>query len=100
MEVAAPARMARPCDYGLMGAITALETQLGSIEAYNRLAEAAHALKAQIDAGKAKPQNPMFATSAGFHPEAFGPAPAGKEAPPTIKQSLTVAPLAAQGEKL
>ena len=64
-EVPAPPRIVRPCDYGLMGAIYGLETQLGTIEAYNRLAEAAHALKAKIDAGEAKAQNPMFATSTG-----------------------------------
>lgn len=64
-EAALPKRLIRPCDYGLMNAIRGLETQLGTIEAYNRLAEAAHALKAKIDAGNAKPQNPMFAVSTG-----------------------------------
>jgi hypothetical protein len=64
-EVEPPKRIVRPCDWGLRSAINGLETQLGTIEAYNRLAEAAHALKAQIDAGNAKPQNPMFATSTG-----------------------------------
>lgn len=60
-----PKRIMRPCDYGLINAIRGLETQLGTIEAYNRLANAAHALKAQIDAGNAKPQNPIYATSTG-----------------------------------
>lgn len=64
-EVPAPKRIVRPCDYGLIGAVNGLETQLGTIEAYNRLAEAANVLKAQIDAGNAKPQHPMFATSTG-----------------------------------
>lgn len=64
-EVEPPKRIVRPCDYSLMGAINALETQLGTIEAYNRMAEAAHSLKAKIDAGQAKAQHPMFATSTG-----------------------------------
>lgn len=65
VEIDPPKRLMRPCDWGLKAAINNLETQLGSIEAYNRLAEAAHALKAKIDAGQAKAQNPMFATSTG-----------------------------------
>ncbi len=64
-EFEPPKRLMRPCDWGLLGAINGLETQLGTIEAYNRLAEAAHALKAKIDAGHAEPQNPMYATSTG-----------------------------------
>jgi hypothetical protein len=64
-EVEPPKRLMRPCDWGLRNAINALETQLGTIEAYNRLATAAHELKAQIDAGQAKPQHPMFVTSTG-----------------------------------
>jgi len=64
-EVPVPQRIMRPCDYGLLGAIRNLETQLGTIEAYNRLATAAHQLKAKIDAGDATPQNPMFAVSTG-----------------------------------
>jgi hypothetical protein len=55
----------RPCDYSLITAVTALETQLGTIEAYNRLTRAANHLKLEIDAGRAKPQHPMFATSTG-----------------------------------
>lgn len=64
-EVDLPKRIMRPCDWGLMGAINNLEVQLGTIEAYNRLATATHALRAKIDAGKAEPQNPMFAVSTG-----------------------------------
>ncbi len=58
-----PRRIVRPCDYGLMLSVNALEVQLGTIEAYNRLVLAASQLKAQIDAGKAKAQNPLFAVS-------------------------------------
>lgn len=64
-DVPPPKKIMRPCDYGLLGAIHGLEAQLGTIEAYNRLAAAAHALKAEIDAGRAKAQNPIFATSTG-----------------------------------
>ena len=63
MEVPEPKRYMRPCDWGLRGAIFSLETQLGTIEAYNRLADAAHALRLQIEGGDAKPQNPIFAKS-------------------------------------
>lgn len=62
---AAPAPIRRPCDYTLLMAVDALETQLGSIEAYNRLAAAAHALKAKIDAGKAQAQHVLFRTDLG-----------------------------------
>ncbi len=55
----------RPCDWGLRLAIDNLETQLGSIEAYNRLATAAAALKAKIDAGGAVAQNSLYAKSTG-----------------------------------
>ena len=58
----APKRIMRPCDYGLWGAINGLETQLGTVEAYNRLCEAAEALKAKVDSGNARAQHPMFAT--------------------------------------
>jgi hypothetical protein len=60
-EAPPPKRIMRPCDYGLLLAVDHLETQLGTIEAYNRLCRAAAALQAQIEAGKAKPQNPLFA---------------------------------------
>lgn len=65
-EVELPKRAMRPCDWGLLAAINSLETQLGTIEAYNRLAEAAHALKAKIDAGNAMPQHLMFAVDLGY----------------------------------
>ena len=58
-----PMPIKRPCDYGLDRAISDLETQLGSIEAYNRLCAAADRLRAKIDAGHAKPQNPLYAVS-------------------------------------
>lgn len=58
-----PKRIVRPCDYGLYSAVIALETQLGTIEAYNRIVEAATAMRAKIDAGNAKPQNPIFAVN-------------------------------------
>jgi len=56
-----PEPIKRPCDYGLEGAIWGLETQLGTIEAYNRLAAAAHRLKSRIDDGDIRPQNQIFA---------------------------------------
>lgn len=62
-EVDRPRSIVRPCDYGLALAIMNLEAQLGTIEAYNRLARAAQALLDQIEAGNAKPQNPLFAVS-------------------------------------
>ncbi len=58
-----PLRIKRPCDFGLEGAINDLETQLGTIEAYNRLAEAAQRLKARIERGSIKSQNPIYAAS-------------------------------------
>ncbi len=58
-----PKPINRPCDYSLVLAMQALETQLGTIEGYNRLCQAAAALKAKIDAGQAEPQNPLFAVS-------------------------------------
>lgn len=51
----------RPCDFGLELAITALETQLGTIEAYNRLVITALVMKSKIDNGDATAQNPLFA---------------------------------------
>lgn len=56
-----PQRIMRPCDYGLWTAVQGLETQLGTVEAYNRMADAAAALKAKIDRGDAAPQNPLYA---------------------------------------
>lgn len=60
-----PKPIVRPCDWSLKGAVISLETQLGTIEAYNRLATAAAELKAKIDAGQAQAQNPIFAVSTG-----------------------------------
>lgn len=65
-----PIRIVRPCEHGLYLAVMNLETQLGTIEAYNRLVEAAKALRAEIDVGKAKPQNPLFAVSVNGKPGA------------------------------
>lgn len=61
-----PKTLKRPCDYGLEIAISNLETQLGTIEAYNRLSSACARIRAKIIAGNAEAQNPMFRTDAGF----------------------------------
>ena len=58
-----PTPIVRPCDWGLKRVIGDMESQLGTIEAYNRLAIAAAALKSKIDAGKAEAQNQIFAKS-------------------------------------
>jgi hypothetical protein len=58
-----PRQIVRPCDYSLRLAVNALEAQLGTIEAYNRLVKAAQLLREQIELGEAKPQNPIFAVS-------------------------------------
>lgn len=58
-----PRPIKRPCDWGMESALAALETQLGTIEAYNRLCAAAVILRARIDAGDIKAQNPIFACS-------------------------------------
>ncbi len=57
-----PKPIMRPCDHGLRLAISQLETQLGTIEGYNRLVAAAKELRAKIDAGKAEAQNPCYTT--------------------------------------
>ena len=59
---ALPKPVVRPCEWGLRSAIMQMETQLGSIEAYNMLAEYAAKLKAKIDAGNGKKQDDYFAT--------------------------------------
>ena len=56
-----PARIVRPCDYALRSAVLDLEQQLGTIEACNRLVDAANALHEKIKAGDAQAQNPFFA---------------------------------------
>ncbi|WP_454826085.1 hypothetical protein [Paraburkholderia xenovorans] len=58
----APRRIVRPCEWGLRAAITDMETQMGTVEAYNRLCDAAQQLKAKIDRGDAQAQNRLFAT--------------------------------------
>lgn len=58
----APKRIIRPCEWGLRASVTDLETQLGTVEAYNRLCDAAAALKAKIDRGDAQAQHRLFAT--------------------------------------
>jgi hypothetical protein len=58
-----PKRIMRPCDWGLVSVTMNLETQLGTIEAYNRLIDAAEKLKAKIDRGDALAQNPIYAKS-------------------------------------
>ena len=62
----APAKILRPCDYGLLGAINGLVTQVGTVEAYNKLCDAAAVLKDQIDAGEGKQALAMFATDPKF----------------------------------
>lgn len=58
-----PRKIIRPCEWGLKGSVSDLETQLGSIEAYNMLIDYANKLKSKIDKGNAKAQNPLFAKS-------------------------------------
>ena len=62
----APRRIVRPCEYDLMGTLNDMESQLGTVEAYNRLCDAAAAFKRKIDSGQAKPQMAMFATDPKF----------------------------------
>ena len=57
-----PKRIVRPCEWQLFSAVNTLETQMGSVEAYNRLCDAAEAMKQKIDAGKGCAQHPMWAT--------------------------------------
>lgn len=74
-----PKRIMRPAEYGLLGAVRNLETQLGTVEAYNRLCDVAARLKATIDAGEAKAQLSMFATDPAFiYPVGLGPKPPRK----------------------
>jgi len=65
-ERPAPRRIMRPCEYGLLGTVRDLETQMGTVEAYNRLCDAAQRLKAKIDAGDAEQQHKMWATDPNF----------------------------------
>lgn len=57
-----PRRIDKAADYGLLGAVNQMETQWGTIEAYNRLVEHCERLKAQIDAGEAKIMHPCIDT--------------------------------------
>ncbi len=61
MNENAPQPIVRPCDYGLAVAIDALEVQLGSVEAYNRLVAAAERLRSRVKAGNGRAQNPLYA---------------------------------------
>ncbi len=61
-----PKRIMRPCEYGLWSAVLDMETQMGTVEAYNRLCDWAASLKAKIDRGDAKKQHPMWATDPKF----------------------------------
>ena len=47
-----PQAISRPCDFGLKLTVIDLETQLGTIEAYNRLVLATLRLKRKIDVGQ------------------------------------------------
>jgi len=62
----APKRIMRPCEWGLLGTVRDLETQMGTVEAYNRLCDAAQQLKAKIDAGNAEQQHKMWAIDPKF----------------------------------
>lgn len=57
-----PKRIMRPCDYALWNAVKSMETQVGTVEAYNRLCEWAAQLRAQVDAGEAKAPHSMWLT--------------------------------------
>ena len=65
-ERPAPVKIFRPCDYGLFGAVRSMETQVGTVEAYNKLCDAAAVLKARIDAGEGKQAAEMFAIDPKF----------------------------------
>lgn len=62
----APKRIIRPCEYCLFNAVRVLETQMGTVEAYNRLCDAAQALKAKIDACDGTQAHAMWATDPAF----------------------------------
>lgn len=59
----APKPIVRPCDHGLALAVSNLETQLGTVEAYNRLCHAAAHLKQKVDSGNAKAGLEMYAVN-------------------------------------
>lgn len=56
-----PKVITRPCDAALRLAWMDLETQLGTVEGYNRLVQLAERIRANIDAGRIKAQNPIYA---------------------------------------
>jgi hypothetical protein len=56
-----PHRIMRPCDAQLTLTVMDLEIQLGTVEGYNRLVEAAERMKARIDGGDTQPPNPIYA---------------------------------------
>lgn len=58
-----PNPIVRPCDHSLALAVVNLETQLGTVEAYNRLCRAAEHLKQKVDSGHAKPGLEMYAVN-------------------------------------
>ncbi len=58
-----PAIIKRPCDFSLESAVTSLETQLGTIEAYNRIVASAAGLKEKIDSHKGRPASHCYAIS-------------------------------------
>jgi len=58
----APKRIKRPCEWGMQGAVRDMETQMGTVEAYNRLCDWAQHLKEKIDRGDAQAQAAMWAT--------------------------------------
>jgi hypothetical protein len=75
-----PRRVERPCDYWLARALHYLETELGTIEAHNRLVECADAFRRKIEAGCAQPQHPSCATDPmGLHKAGNYPLPKDAE---------------------
>lgn len=55
-----PPRLYKPAECGLLTAVMALETQLGTIGAYNALVEAAEKLRAKIERDEAEGANPIY----------------------------------------
>lgn len=56
-----PHRIKRPCDWEIEAAAYSAEVQVGTIEAYNRLVAQAERLRARIERGDIKAQNPLYA---------------------------------------
>ena len=57
-----PKKIKRPCDFGLWTAVNGCETQVGTVETYNKLCDWADSLKAKIDAGNGVQALEMFST--------------------------------------